>query len=164
MTESTESERQPSRPLMRRPSVADCTVLIVDDSTEDISLLKAAFEQLDETPHLRCHTSAVDAMKWLEGLPAGAERGHRPGPDLILLDIQMPIHDGLEVLRWLRAQPHDWSSVPVIMLTTSHDYLEIRKAYSIGANSFLVKPTGFGELLAMVQELVTYWLVRNRGS
>ncbi len=87
-----------------------------------------------------------------------------PPPALVLLDLQMPVKDGFELLSWIRARREDWHRVPVVMLTTSHDYVEIRRAYDLGANSFLVKPTGFEELSDLLAATCEYWLGRNRAG
>lgn len=137
-------------------------ILMIDDSAQDVALLSAAFKE--SAPDHRMHSvnNADRAIAYFEGRGAYADRAAHPLPDLVLLDIQMPVKDGFEMLKWLRAQKAEWHRVPVIMLTTSHDYMEIRKAYDLGANSFLVKPTGFDELCQVVRELSDYWLKRNR--
>jgi CheY-like chemotaxis protein len=144
-------------------AVASRTVLVVDDSPQDLALIRAAFHDLGPTPQLRFAESGDAAQAYLEGQAPFGDRAVNPAPDLILLDIQMPVRDGFDVLRWIRAQVAEWAQCPVIMLTTSHDTVEIRRAYELGANSFLTKPTGFLELREIVRELVSYWLVRNRG-
>jgi CheY-like chemotaxis protein len=137
-------------------------VLVVDDSEQDVTLIRAAFQSASKAVELRSASSAEGARAYLTGGPPFADRVAYPAPDLVLLDIQMPIEDGLQVLRWIRAQEEPWRRVPVVMLTTSHDYNEIRKAYDLGANSFLVKPTGFHELNKLILHVYNYWLMSNR--
>ncbi|UPT75578.1 MAG: response regulator [Elusimicrobiota bacterium] len=138
------------------------TILAVDDSTEDAALLRMAFEHAGTT----CRLSTVDggeaALAYLQGEGPYADRRKHPFPDLMLLDIQMPGRDGFDVLEWVRAQKADWSRLPIIMLTTSHDLADVKRAYDLGANSFLVKPTGFAEFSGMIANMLAYWLPYNR--
>lgn len=137
-------------------------VLMVDDSAEDAALMQAAFAHAKSAAALKHVNSAEDAMSYLEGKKPYASRAAHPFPSLILLDIQMPGKDGFAVLNWIRSRREDWRRLPVIMLTTSHDYSEIKRAYDLGANSFLVKPTGFSELVQLVSNLCAFWLAHNR--
>lgn len=140
------------------------TVLMVDDSAEDAALMQAAFKDAKAPGVLRNVTSADDALNYLQGRKPFANQRLNPFPDLLLLDIQMPGEDGFSVLQWVRSRSEEWRRVPIVMLTTSHDYREIKRAYDLGANSFLVKPTGFHELSEMVASLLAYWLAHNKAS
>lgn len=137
------------------------TILSVDDSHDEAALLSAALHESGSDCALRSVTSAAEAMAYLEGRGPYVDRRRHPMPALILLDIQMPEQDGFALLSWLRAQEAEWRRLPVVMLTTAHNYEEIRRAYDLGANSFLVKPAEFGELAAMLAQLVGYWLRYN---
>jgi CheY-like chemotaxis protein len=137
-------------------------VLMVDDSAEDAELMQAAIQEARTPCFFKAVTSADAARAYLEGQKQYADRAAHPFPSLVLLDIQMPGKDGFAVLQWLRSQKPDWHGLPVIMLTTSHDYAEIKRAYDLGANSFLVKPTGFKDLAKLVSDLLAYWLSHNR--
>jgi CheY-like chemotaxis protein len=140
---------------------AGCTVLVIDDSAQDVALIAAAFADLGTPPRIVSVEDADQAEAYLLGTGAYADRRSCPLPDLILLDIQIPVRDGLEILQWIRSRDASWRQVPIVMLTTSHDYAEIRRAYDLGANSFMVKPTGFAELRDLVRDVAHYWLVRN---
>jgi CheY-like chemotaxis protein len=76
----------------------------------------------------------------------------------------MPGADGFAVLKWIRERQDPLRRVPVVMLTTSHDLAEVKRAYDLGANSFLVKPSEFSDLSRMVADLLSYWLSHNRVS
>jgi len=78
-------------------------------------------------------------------------------PDLILVDINMPRLDGLQVVEWLRKQP-GLKRLPVIILTSSDLPRDIQRAYELGANSFLVKPVDFERFVEISQALKGYWL------
>lgn len=138
------------------------TVLMVDDSDEDAALVAAAIQEGTVACQLRAVTSADAAVAYLRGKTPYADRKLHPLPSLIFLDIQMPRKDGFSVLEWVRAQRYGWRRVPILMLTTSHDYAEIRRAFDLGANSYLVKPTGFDELCRMMNDTLAYWLGHHR--
>ena len=137
-------------------------VLLVDDSTADAALVQAALEDSRVRCDLRSVRTVDEAIAYLEGKPPHRDRAKAPLPSLVLLDLQMPGKNGIDFLRWLRARGDDWHRVPVVMLTTSHDFVEIRACYDAGANSFLVKTTGFNELAKMLELTTSYWLERNR--
>lgn len=132
-------------------------VLAIDDSKADNDLLKAAFSDVKPSCEVRAFTTANDAQAYLAEDPA-----RNPPPALILLDIQMPGKDGFDFLQWLRRQEADWRRTPVIMLSTSQNRTDVKKAYESGANSYLVKPSGYGELVEMVQALLAYWIPYNQ--
>lgn len=77
-----------------------------------------------------------------------------------MLDLKLPKRSGLEVLQWLRQQP-GLKRLPVVVLTSSQDIADVKRAYDYGANSYLVKPVGSDPLLEMVKTLGLYWLVLN---
>ncbi len=92
------------------------------------------------------------------GKYAGEKTSPRPG--LILLDIRLPKVDGLEVLKQLKEDPR-FTSIPIIMLTTSDRDEEIAESYAGGANSYVVKPMDFENFMQKVRELKLYWTITN---
>ena len=86
---------------------------------------------------------------------------NRPRPDLILLDLKLPRMHGHQVLRTLKADD-DLKMIPVVVLTTSDAEQDRRTAYSLHANSYLVKPTDFGQFRQMMGAVTLYWAVWNR--
>lgn len=138
-------------------------VLVVDDSEQDFALVKAAFDHCGSKCELKWARTVNELKAYVEGKAPFADRARHPVPALVLLDIQLDGGgSGFDVLPWLRSRPKPWAQLPVVMLSTSSDRLEIDKSYELGANSYLVKPTGFDEFVAMASELSTYWLRRNR--
>jgi CheY-like chemotaxis protein len=129
-------------------------ILLVDDSEEDHLLVKAALKECGVDNPVETASSVDSAIARLAG---GAP------PALVFLDLQMPLKDGLQLLSWIRGRKEAWSRLPVVMLTTSHADAEIRRAYDLGANSFLVKSTGYDELCDMLRRACSYWLELNRG-
>lgn len=137
-------------------------ILVVDDSEQDVALLKEACREAGCSASLRMAYGVDQAVAYFQGSGEFSDRWAHPLPALVLLDIQMPGRNGFDLLEWLRKRPEDFHRVPVVMLTTSHDFVEIRRAYDMGANSFLVKPTEFDELVEAMRQVTGYWLSRNR--
>lgn len=145
-------------------SDASRIVLAVDDASDDLQLMRLAVASSDARCEFKTASGGVEALAYLNGDGRFADRREYPLPDLIFLDIQMPGCDGFCVLERLRSRTDELKRVPVVMLTTSHDLSDVRRAYDLGANSFLVKPTGFGELAAMMKSTLAYWLPYNRSA
>jgi len=130
-------------------------ILFVDDSTEDHLLVREAVREAGCLAPVHWASRVDEAVAYLSGQPP-------PLPAFVLLDIQMPRKTGFELLLWLRGRAEDLHRLPVIMFTTSNDAAEMRKAYDGGANSFLVKPIGFDELLETMRKTTSFWLGVNR--
>jgi CheY-like chemotaxis protein len=81
-------------------------------------------------------------------------------PKVILLDLKLPKVDGLEVLRRIKGDPRT-RALPTVMLTSSRERRDIQACYVAGANSYIVKPVEYAELIAKLGELVRYWLQLN---
>jgi two-component system response regulator len=128
-------------------------VLLVEDNPDDTELALRAFRQCGVEVDLEVAGDGAAALARLEDLA-------RAVPDLILLDIKLPLLGGLEVLRRLRALPR-CMSCPVVVLTTSNEEHDIATAYRLGANSYLRKPVDYREFAQIVQALARYWLVLN---
>jgi CheY-like chemotaxis protein len=93
--------------------------------------------------------------------PAHEKDREFPLPALLLLDLKMPKMDGFEVLKWLRQQA-SFSSLRVVVLTSSHDIRAANVAYQLGANSFLVKPMDFENVVELSKVIQDYWLRRSK--
>jgi CheY-like chemotaxis protein len=130
------------------------TVLLVEDDTNDVLLVRRAFRKAGLTARIEVVSDGEAAVDYL------ARAQTQGGPGLVLLDLKLPRRPGLEVLGWLRDQP-GLRRLPVVVLTSSRESADINRAYDLGANSFLVKPVGFAELLEMVKTLDVYWLQLN---
>jgi CheY-like chemotaxis protein len=89
------------------------------------------------------------------------DREKYPLPDLMLLDLKMPRKTGFDVLAWARSQVK-FKSLPILVFTASNQEGDIRRAYELGANSYLVKPVGIHTLIEMVKMIDAYWLGMNQ--
>jgi len=138
----------------------DYSILIVEDNTDDVLLIKRAFQQCGVVNPLRFVTDGEQAVAYLKGTGEFGDRKKNPLPVLILLDLKMPRMNGFEFLRWLRNEP-DLKKIIVVILTSSSESPDINRAYELGANSYLVKPVRFEDLIRIVKELHLYWLIMN---
>lgn len=129
-------------------------ILLVEDSEPDILLTQEAFEDASVKNRLHVARDGEEALCFLkrEGTYQGA-----PRPDVILLDINMPRKNGLEVLQEIKADP-ELASIPVLMLTTSQAEDDVRNAYARHANGYVVKPVGFENFLDAIRAFEHFWL------
>jgi CheY-like chemotaxis protein len=135
--------------------------LLVEDDANDIFFMRNAMKHAGLAEQLHVAEDGQHAIDYLAGTGKYQDREQFPLPDVILLDLKLPAVMGMDVLRWIRAQPA-LELVIVIVLTSSSLESDIRTAYREGANSFLVKPNRPQDLLHMVELIAQYWLMLNR--
>lgn len=138
---------------------ARLTVLHIDDDPNDTELLQAASRQAGVPFVLQRIQDGEQAIAYLSGLGVYADRRRYPLPALILLDLKMPRTSGFEVLKWMRKHPQ-LGGVPIVVFSGCERQDDIQLAYSMGANSYIVKPLGFQELVRVAETLHTVWLAR----
>lgn len=134
------------------------TILIAEDDEDDRELIREALEAAGLAGELRFVNDGQEALDYLhrQGPYAQVSTG-TPQPWLILLDLNMPRKDGREVLTEIRAD-ETLREIPVVVLTTSSDKVDVHKSYELGANSFITKPISLTEMRAFTQILRTYWV------
>lgn len=130
-------------------------ILVAEDDPDDRELVREAFAQCGITDSLHFMQDGEEVTAFLAGRPP--EHGNFPVPGLLLLDLNMPRKDGLEVLRELRASA-EHCNLPAIVLSTSSDPRDIAAVYRAGANSFITKPSSYDALVTIVRSLTEYWL------
>ena len=136
-------------------------ILYAEDDENDVYFLERAFKQIGLVDRLRIVTDGDAAITYLSGTAPCEHSADHPLPCLVLLDLKMPGKSGLDVLKWMRSEP-SVATVPVLILTSSNQESDIQRAYSLGANGYLIKPGRPDELLAMVKGIHDYWLIQNR--
>ncbi len=136
-------------------------VLIVEDNFYDADLTTHALKDSILPDRIKAVHDGAEALDFIFCKGDYAKRDPRQQPKLILLDLQLPKVDGLEVLRRIRADPST-EDLPVVIFTHSKEDRNVIEGYKLGANSFLVKRHDFDEFLKGIQALGTYWLVMNR--
>lgn len=131
------------------------SILLVDDSEFDVELTLLALQQTKLASVVEVARDGEEALAWIPRWEAG-----EPQPAVILLDINMPRVDGLEVVRRLKAHP-SLRVIPVVMLTSSSLSRDLTAAYLAGANSYIVKPVGFDQISQVAAQIESYWTVLN---
>ena len=136
------------------------TIVLVEDNADDVTLLRRAFQRAAIANPLHVVGDGEAARHYLAGEGVYGNRTQYPLPALMLLDLQLPRRSGFEVLAWLRTQPGLKRLVTVI-LTSSPQTTDIARAYDLGVNSYLVKPSDPNHLFTMVNTLHLYWIAYN---
>ncbi len=134
-------------------------ILLVENNPNDAELTLHACRNLTTQIHLV--RDGAEAIDFLFGTGTDAGRGMTEKPKVILLDVKLPKIDGLEVLRQIKLNPRT-SSIPVVLLTSSSEERAIIAGYSLGANSYIVKPVEFAGFKKVVHDLGLYWLTLNK--
>jgi CheY-like chemotaxis protein len=137
-------------------TVEDPVLLLVDDSANDTLLMRAAMEAAKLSSPLQCVQDGEAAIAYLGGIGIYRDRGRFPLPTAVLLDLKMSRRNGFEVLGWVREQPA-LQHLHVYVLTASSRADDIRQAYELGANSYLLKPSTLDGLTHLVRCLAD-WL------
>ncbi|MEI6174039.1 MAG: response regulator [Bacteroidota bacterium] len=135
-------------------------ILLVEDNPSDVALTKRAFEKQNIINTLVVAEDGKEALDYLFGKGAWEGRDLKNQPTLILLDLKLPVIDGLEVLRQIRANEIT-RRLLVVVLTSSVEEQDIAKSYDLGVNSFIRKPVDFYQFSEAIKQLGLYWLVIN---
>ena len=136
-------------------------LLLVEDNPNDVMLFRRALSKVGSATDLRVVRDGDQALAYLRGDGLFADRSLHQLPGLILLDLKLPKKSGHEVLEWLSKQP-GLKAIPVVVLSTSQQAADITSAYELGANSYLVKPVLFDDLVETVRTLDHYWFQLNQ--
>jgi CheY-like chemotaxis protein len=151
--------RREAERLARMP---EGPVLLVEDDVSDFRLIQRAFAKIRPSVPMIRLSHGDDVVSYLAGDAPYENRSLHPFPSVILLDIKLPRRSGFEVLEWIRTQHSTLKRLPVIMLTSSNHQLDVNKAYDLGVNSYLVKPSNNSELEQLATTFRTYWLELNQ--
>src|SRR5437867_9310358 len=131
-------------------------ILLADDDPNDVLLIQRAFQKAGLPHILKVVSDGSDAIDYLSGRGEYSDREKFPLPFLVLLDLKMPGTDGFEVLQWVRSD-HDAKRLLVVVLSSSDLQEDVDRAYELGANSYLVKPVVFDEMVHWVKRFEAYW-------
>jgi CheY-like chemotaxis protein len=132
-------------------------ILLVEDDENDVLLTQLAFRTAGMSNPLQVAHSGYEAILYLGGDGIYVDRTRYPIPDLMLLDLSMPVLTGFDVLEWLRGHPPT-SEVVVIVLTASSNPADIERAMALGAADYRVKPSNSAHLVQILRELRARWL------
>ena len=135
-------------------------ILLVEDNANDEALTQRALKKANIMNKVVVARDGALALDYLSAKGAFAERDPGEVPQVVLLDLNLPKVGGLDVLRAIRADPRT-KLLPVVVLTSSKQDRDLVEGYSLGANSYVVKPVDFSKFSEAVRQLGLYWLVLN---
>jgi CheY-like chemotaxis protein len=130
-------------------------ILLVEDNEDDVIIIKRVFKKIRLVNNLHIVRDGQEALDFIFR-QGKYEEQDVPVPGLVLLDISMPIKDGFQVLKEIKANPNT-RRIPVVMLTTSMRDEDIVKSYEYGACSFITKPVDFNEFVKAIERFDIYW-------
>ena len=134
--------------------IAPCQILLVEDNAADVRLTREALVDAKILNELHVAADGVTAMDFLRRLPPFEDA---PRPDLVLLDLNLPRKNGVEVLAEIKSDTA-LRSIPVAVLTTSAAEADVIRSYDVGANCYLTKPVELDQFLTVVRSVEDFWL------
>jgi CheY-like chemotaxis protein len=137
--------------------MADLTVLYVEDEESDILFMRRAFERAGLGQALRAVVNGRQAIDYLAGNGDYADRGEYPFPAVVLLDLNLPVMSGFEVLKWARGRPES-QALPIIVFSSSSRHEDKDLARYLGANDYVEKPNSGRLFSTVVEGLRQTWL------
>lgn len=140
--------------IFARNKLNDVNILLVEDNPGDVELTLEAFSEAKLKNPIHVVNDGVEAMAFLR---KEGQYSNEPTPDLILLDLNMPRKDGREVLTEIRNDPV-LTIIPVIILTTSDNELDILRSYELHANCYIKKPVDFEKFVDVIKKVEGFWL------
>jgi CheY-like chemotaxis protein len=135
-------------------------ILLVEDNPDDVDLALYVLRRHQLANHIHVVRDGVEALDFIFCRGNYNERNCAQSPKLILLDLNMPKLNGLEVLEAVRGNP-DTAGIPVVILTTSKEESDLLESYRLGVNSYIVKPVDFEQFSDVIRQLGLYWLSLN---
>jgi two-component system, response regulator len=135
-------------------------ILLVEDNANDEMLALLAFKRQKIANDVHVVRDGAEALEYIFCTGAYANRRFE-NPKVILLDLKLPLVDGIEVLRHVRSDPRT-RLIPIVVLTSSSEERDMLEAYNLRVNSYIVKPVDFDQFNEVAKHVVYYWLLLNR--
>jgi two-component system response regulator len=135
-------------------------ILLVEDNASDVELTLHALRRYNLANRVHVVRNGVEALEFIFCTGAYAQRSISPGPKVILLDLKLPLVDGIEVLQRIKGDPRT-RMIPVVVLTSSREERDIVESYRLGVNSYITKPVDFEQFTEAVRTLGMYWVLLN---
>lgn len=134
----------------------DIEILLIEDNSDDCDFILRICRKNNLIEKIKIVTDGEQAIDFLK-------QGKEKNIKLILLDIKLPKISGLEILRFIK-EKENTKRIPVVILTSSEEYEDIKKSYELGANSFITKPVSFSDFIKAILEVIHYWISLNKAS
>src|SRR5262252_10820474 len=142
-------------------ALEDVEILLVEDNPNDIELTMRALQKQNLASKVFVVKDGAEALEYIFATGAFVARKIENRPRVVLLDLKLPKVDGIEVLRRIKADDRT-KHTPVVMLTSSQEERDVMDTYSLGVNSYIVKPVDFSNFVHAVSELGVYWGLLNK--
>jgi two-component system response regulator len=137
-------------------------ILLVEDNPADVELTLRALRTANLANPIHVVADGAEALDYLFGTGQEQGKGGTHHPRVVILDLKLPKVSGLEVLRRIKSDPAT-RTIPVVVLSSSREAPDVKEAYALGANSYIVKPVDFEKFVQAVATLGMYWLLLNQG-
>lgn len=135
-------------------------ILLVEDNPDDVELALLALEEYNVANRIHVVRDGAEALEFIFQRGAYASRRGADNPRVVLLDLKLPLVDGMEVLREIKSDPRT-RRIPVVMMTASNQEKDKVESYDLGVNSYMVKPVDFDQFKESMRSLGFYWLLLN---
>ena len=136
-------------------------ILLAEDNPFDLELALAGLAEYRLTNEVVVARDGAEALDYLKRRGQFADRPIG-GPMVILLDLKMPKVDGLDVLRQIKSDPA-LRTIPIVVLTSSREEIDLVRSYELGANAYVVKPVDFRQFMASVEQIGAFWAILGYG-
>jgi CheY-like chemotaxis protein len=137
-------------------------ILLVEDNQADVELTLRALRKGGLANPIHVVADGAEALDYLFGTGEEPEKSEPHHPRVVILDLKLPKVSGLDVLRRIKSDPAT-RAIPVVVLSSSREEPDIKTAYALGVNSYIVKPVDFEKFIEAVRLLGLYWLLLNQG-
>jgi two-component system, response regulator len=138
----------------------DVEILLVEDNPNDVELTLHALKRNNLANRIEVVRDGAEALEFVFATGRYSGRSVDQRPKVILLDLKLPLVDGLEVLRRVKGDPRT-RVIPVVVLTSSREERDLVESYHLGVNSYIVKPVDFEQFTEAVRTFGMYWLLVN---
>ena len=136
-------------------------LVVVEDNTDDVFFMRRAVKEAGLDCRLEIAQDGRQAIDWLQGLLPTGEPPPVVASVLVLLDLKLPELSGLQVLEWIKGHPQ-LSVLPVIVLSSSTEPVDVEQAYRLGANAYVSKPADHRTLIAFIESVKSFWIQFNQ--
>lgn len=133
------------------------TILVAEDSDVDFEYMERSFKKHNIANQIFRCKNGEEALDYIYNRKQFEDQSKFLSPAILLLDLNMPKKDGFEVLEVLK-NDQEKKHIPIIILSTSEDKMDINRCYELGANSYVVKPVGVPEYISAFEKIKGYWL------
>ena len=137
-------------------------ILLVEDNQADVELTLRALRKAKLANPIHVVADGAEALDYLFGTAKDNAQNDAHHPRLVILDLKLPKVSGLDVLRRIKSEPAT-KTIPVVVLSSSREAPDVKTAYALGVNSYIIKPVDFEKFVEAVGLLGMYWLLLNQG-